>query len=96
MIQTISSFYRHSLAADPTADVRWPTRSRCSATTWKSRRALSRSLARVRRARGCERGLRAGHDPATAGENSIKYAVSATTRPVTISISARSRPGCWC
>jgi LytS/YehU family sensor histidine kinase len=27
MIQTISSFYRHSLAADPTRTCRWPTRS---------------------------------------------------------------------
>ena len=91
MIQTISSFYRHSLAADPTADV--PLADEI---------ALQRHYLAIEGVRFPER-LRVEFDvPEDVAqacvpgmilqplvENSIKYAVSATTRPVTISIRAR-------
>ncbi|WP_432787819.1 sensor histidine kinase [Novosphingobium rhizosphaerae] len=95
MIQTISSFYRHSLAADPTADV-----------TLADEIALQRHYLAIEGVRFPER-LRVEFDvpddvaqACVPGmilqplvENSIKYAVSATTRPVTISIRARMSGG---
>jgi outer membrane biosynthesis protein TonB len=93
MIQTISSFYRHSLAADPTSDV--PLADEI---------ALQRHYLEIEAVRFPDR-LRTEFDvPENLAqacvpgmilqplvENSIKYAVSATTRPVTIRISARGR-----
>jgi hypothetical protein len=68
MIQTISSFYRHSLAADPTADAAGRRDRAATPLPGDRRRALSRAAARgVRRTRRRRPGLRAGHDPATAG-----------------------------
>jgi signal transduction histidine kinase len=95
MIQTISSFYRHSLAADPTADV-----------TLADEIALQRHYLAIEGVRFPER-LRVEFDvpddvaqACVPGmilqplvENSIKYAVSATTRPVTVSIRARMSGG---
>lgn len=95
MIQTISSFYRHSLAADPTSDV--PLADEI---------ALQRHYLEIEAVRFPDR-LRTEFDvPETLAqacvpgmilqplvENSIKYAVSATTRPVTIRISAREADG---
>jgi len=95
MIQTISSFYRHSLAADPTADV--PLADEI---------ALQHHYLAIESVRFPER-LRVEFDvpddvaqACVPGmilqplvENSIKYAVSATTRPVTISIRARISGG---
>ncbi|WP_327195884.1 sensor histidine kinase [Novosphingobium capsulatum] len=95
MIQTISSFYRHSLAGDPTADV-----------TLADEIALQRHYLAIEGVRFPDR-LRVEFDvPEDVSEacvpgmilqplveNSIKYAVSATTRPVTISIRARLSAG---
>jgi LytS/YehU family sensor histidine kinase len=95
MIQTMSDFYRHSLTADPTADV--PLADEI---------ALQRHYLEIEAVRFPER-LRTRFDiPADLAcatvpgmilqplvENSIKYAVAATTRPVTISIVARSEGG---
>jgi outer membrane biosynthesis protein TonB len=95
MIQTISSFYRHSLAADPTSDV--PLADEI---------ALQRHYLEIEAVRFPDR-LRTEFDvPENLAqacvpgmilqplvENSIKYAVSATTRPVTIRISAREADG---
>jgi hypothetical protein len=95
MIQTLSGFYRQSLTADPTADV--PLADEI---------ALQRAYLEIEAVRFPER-LRCEFDipPALENacvpgmilqplvENSIKYAVSATTRPVTIRITAREAEG---
>lgn len=95
MIQSISRFYRHSLAGDPTSDmpledeialqrhyldieaVRFPERLRCEFDIPED--LLS----------ACVPGMIL--QPLV--ENSIKYAVSTTIRPVTIRISAREAGG---
>lgn len=95
MIQTISSFYRHSLANDPTADV--PLADEI---------ALQRHYLAIEAVRFPERLQTEFEVPKELEgacvpgmilqplvENSIKYAVSATRRPVTIRISAREAGG---
>lgn len=92
MIQTISSFYRHSLAGDPTADV-----------ALSDEIALQRHYLDIEAVRFPERLVcvfDVAEDVAAAAvpgmilqplvENSIKYAVSVSTRPVTIRITARA------
>ena len=92
MIQTMSSFYRNSLAGDPTADVplgdeialqrhyleieavRFPERLRCQFTV----------------PTGLENACVPGMILQPLVENSVKYAVSATSRPVTIRIDAQA------
>jgi LytS/YehU family sensor histidine kinase len=95
MIQTMSSFYRHSLAADPSAEV--PLADEI---------ALQRHYLDIEAVRFPDRlktVFRVPDDLAHAPvpgmilqplvENSIKYAVAATTRAVTITIAARSDAG---
>jgi two-component sensor histidine kinase len=95
MIQTMSSFYRHSLAADPSAEVpladeialqrhyldieavRFPDRLK---TAFAVPVDLSRALV-------------PGMILQPLVENSIKYAVAATTRAVTITIAAHVDAG---
>jgi two-component system, LytTR family, sensor kinase len=95
MIQTIATFYRRSLAGDPTGDlalaqeiklqklyleieaVRFPERLR---TVFD----VPEDLADV---------LVPGMILQPLVENSIKYAVAATTRPVTVTIAARAEAG---
>ena len=95
MIQGLSSFYRHSLAEDPTGDVdladeidlqrhylsvealRFPDRLR-------SRIELPTELAGARIP---------GMILQPLVENSVKYAVAAVTRPVTVTIAARAEFG---
>jgi len=92
MIQTMSSFYRHSLAADPGADV--PLADEI---------ALQRHYLEIEAVRFPDRLKTAFEVPdALSGalvpgmilqplvENSIKYAVAATTRAVTVRIVARA------
>ena len=95
MIQTMSNFYRHSLASDPTADM--PLADEI---------ALQRHYLEIEAVRFPER-LRTEFDvPESLAdacvpgmilqplvENSVKYAVSATASPVTIRISAREAAG---
>ncbi len=95
MIQTMSSFYRHSLAADPTAEV--PLADEI---------VLQRHYLEIEAVRFPER-LKTlfdvpgdlAHAPVPGMilqplvENSIKYAVAATTRAVTITIVARAEAG---
>jgi len=92
MIQAMSSFYRHSLAADPSADV--PLADEI---------ALQRHYLDIEAVRFPER-LKTDFDvpDAVRGalvpgmilqplvENSIKYAVAATTRAVTVRVSAHA------
>lgn len=91
MIQTISRFYRHSLATEPTADValkdefdlqklyldieavRFPTRLACVFD-------LPQDLEEARVP---------GMILQPLVENSVKYAISAVARPVTITLAAR-------
>ncbi len=95
MIQTISRFYRHSLAEDPTGDV-----------TLEDEIDLQEHYLDIESVRFPER-LRVKVDlpPELAGyevpgmilqplvENSVKYGVSALSRPVTVTISAREEYG---
>jgi len=96
MIQTLSTFYRRSLAGDPTGDV-----------ALDQEIALQRLYLEIEAVRFPER-LRTRFDiPAALAdarmpgmilqpliENSVKYAVSATTRSVTLTVSAREEYGC--
>jgi two-component sensor histidine kinase len=92
MIQTMSSFYRHSLAADPTAEV--PLADEI---------ALQRHYLEIEAVRFPDRLKTVFDVPADLAhapvpgmilqplvENSIKYAVAATTRAVTITLTARA------
>lgn len=95
MIQSISRFYRHSLAGDPTQDM-----------PLEDELALQRHYLDIEAVRFPER-LKCEFDvpddllsACVPGmilqplvENSIKYAVSTTIRPVTIRISAREAGG---
>ena len=95
MIQTISRFYRHSLADDPTGDV-----------TLEDEIDLQEHYLDIESVRFPER-LRVKVDlpPELAGclvpgmilqplvENSVKYGVSAVSRPVTVTIAAREEYG---
>lgn len=95
MIQSISRFYRHSLAGDPTTDM-----------PLEDEIALQRHYLEIEAVRFPER-LRCEFDipeelmsACVPGmilqplvENSIKYAVSTTIRPVTIRITAREAGG---
>lgn len=95
MIQSISRFYRHSLAGDPTSDM-----------PLEDEIALQRHYLEIEAVRFPER-LRCEFDvpqdlmsACVPGmilqplvENSIKYAVSTTIRPVTIRITAREGGG---
>ena len=90
MIQTISHFYRHSLADEPTGDV-----------TLKDEFDLQKLYLDIEAVRfperlRCEFDLPPGLEDAKVPgmilqplvENSVKYAVSSVTRPVTIGVSA--------
>lgn len=95
MIQAMSSFYRHSLAADPTADV-----------PLSDEIALQKDYLDIEAVRFPER-LKAVFDVPDAlsnapvpgmilqplVENAVKYAVAASTRTVTIAITAREQAG---
>ena len=95
MIQTLSTFYRRSLAGDTTADV-----------ALDQEIALQRLYLEIEAVRFPER-LRTRFDiPAALAdarmpgmilqpliENSVKYAVAATTRPVTLTVVARELNG---
>ncbi len=95
MIQTISRFYRHSLADDPTGDV-----------TLEDEIDLQEHYLDIESVRFPER-LRVKVDlpPELAGyevpgmilqplvENSVKYGVSSVSRPVTVTIAAREEYG---
>lgn len=95
MIQGLASFYRHSLAEDPTGDVELADEV-----------ALQRDYLAIEAVRFPDR-LRVAIDLPDAlaqvhvpgmilqplVENSVKYAVAAVNRPVTITISAREEYG---
>jgi two-component system LytT family sensor kinase len=95
MIQTISSFYRHSLAGDPTADVRLADEIALQ------RHYLEIEAVRFPERLVCEFDVPESLESACVPgmilqplvENSIKYGVSASTRPVTIRIAAQEAGG---
>lgn len=95
MIQTLSAFYRRSLAEDPTGDI-----------ALEAEVALQRSYLEIEAVRFPER-LRPRFDLPEAletacvpglilqplVENSVRYAVASTARPVTVAIAAREEAG---
>ena len=95
MIQTLSAFYRRSLAEDPTGDI-----------ALEAEVALQRSYLEIEAVRFPER-LRTRFDlPAALEqacvpgmilqplvENSVRYAVAVTASPVTVTIAAREEQG---
>ena len=95
MIQTLSAFYRRSLAEDPTGDI-----------ALEAEVALQRSYLEIEVVRFPER-LRTRFDLPEAletacvpglilqplVENSVRYAVASTARPVTVAIAAREEAG---
>ncbi|MFY7743788.1 MAG: sensor histidine kinase [Erythrobacter sp.] len=91
MIQTISRFYRHSLANEPTADVS------LSDEFDLQRLYLDIEAVRFPERLVCVFDLPAGLEDARVPgmilqplvENSVKYAISAVARPVTITLAAR-------
>lgn len=95
MIQTISSFYRHSLAGDPTSDV--PLADEIAL----QRHYLEIEAVRFPERLACEFDVPESLENACVPgmilqplvENSIKYGVSASTRPVTIRIAAQEAGG---
>lgn len=95
MIQTISRFYRHSLATDPTADV-----------ALRDEFDLQRLYLEIEAVRFPNRLVCVFDLPAELEEarvpgmilqplveNSVKYAISALARPVTITLAARAEQG---
>jgi len=91
MIQTISRFYRHSLANEPTADV-------CLKDEFDLQRLyLDIEAVRFPKRLVCVFDLPADLEDARVPgmilqplvENSVKYAISAVARPVTITLAAR-------
>ncbi|OYU36503.1 histidine kinase [Novosphingobium sp. PASSN1] len=95
MIQTISSFYRHSLAGDPSADVRLADEIALQ------RHYLEIEAVRFPERLACEFDVPESLESACVPgmilqplvENSIKYGVSASTRPVTLRIAAQEAGG---
>jgi len=95
MIQTLSAFYRRSLAEDPTGDI-----------SLEAEVALQRSYLEIEAVRFPER-LKTRFDLPEAleqacvpglilqplVENSVRYAVASTARPVTVAIAARAEAG---
>ncbi len=95
MIQTLSAFYRRSLAEDPTGDI-----------ALEAEVALQRSYLEIEAVRFPERlrtrfNLPAALEQACVPglilqplvENSVRYAVALTARPVTVTIAAREEAG---
>ena len=95
MIQTLSAFYRRSLAEDPTGDI-----------ALEAEVALQRAYLEIETVRFPERLVTRFDLPAALEharvpglilqplvENAVRYAVAPTARPVTVSISAREDAG---
>ena len=95
MIQTIANFYRQSLTADPTADVPLAEEIALQRAYLdiEAVRFPDRLRVEFQIPRELERACVPGMILQPLVENSIKYAVSATTRPVTIRIAARAADG---
>ncbi|NVE95379.1 sensor histidine kinase [Altererythrobacter lutimaris] len=91
MIQTISSFYRHSLAAEPTADVPLDQEFDLQRhyLTIEGVRFPDRLKTKFDLPRELEDARVPGMILQPLIENSVKYAVSAVNRPITITVSAR-------
>ena len=95
MIQTISTFYRRSLAGDPTADV--PLAEEIRLQRLYLEIEAVRFPDRLRTAfeipPELERACVPGMILQPLVENSVKYAVAALSRPVTVTLAAREEHG---
>ena len=91
MIQTISRFYRHSLAEDPTSDVALEQEFDLQKLYLdiEAVRFPERLVPRFDLPRSLEDARVPGMILQPLVENSVKYAVSAVSRPVTVTIAAR-------
>ena len=91
MIQTMSRFYRHSLAEDPTSDV--PLEEEFDLQKLyldiEAVRFPERLVSRFELPADLEQARVPGMILQPLIENSVKYAVSAVNRPVTVTIAAR-------
>ena len=95
MIQGLSSFYRHSLAEDPTGDVDLIEEVELQRhyLSVEALRFPDRLHVRIAIPAELEEARIPGMILQPLVENSVKYAVAAVSRPVTIEISARSEYG---
>ncbi|OBX20112.1 histidine kinase [Erythrobacter sp. QSSC1-22B] len=95
MIQTLSAFYRHSLADDPTADL--PLADEFDLQRHYLEIETTRFPDRLRTRLELPDDLSGYRVPGMIlqplVENSVKYGVSASRRPVTVTISAREEYG---
>lgn len=95
MIQTLSAFYRHSLADDPTAEL--PLADEFDLQRHYLEIETTRFPDRLRTSLDLPDDLRGYRVPGMIlqplVENSVKYGVSASRKPVTITISAREEYG---
>lgn len=96
MIQTLSTFYRRSLAEDPTGDVRLAQELEqqqlyleLEAVRFPDRLTFEFVIAD-----GVESVLVPGMILQPLVENAVRYGVAATKRPVTVTIAARAESGC--
>jgi signal transduction histidine kinase len=95
MIQTISTFYRRSLAGDPTADVPLEEEIRLQRLYLEIEAVRFPSRLRVVWAipEALEQACVPGMILQPLVENSVKYGVAPVARPVTITLSAREEHG---
>lgn len=95
MIQTLSGFYRRSLAGDPTADVALEEEVSLQQLYLEIEavRFPERLITRIEVPDALLGALVPGMILQPLVENAVKYGVSATSRPVTISVTAREEFG---
>ena len=95
MIQTISTFYRRSLAGDPTADVPLAEEIRLQRLYLEIEtvRFPERLKTRFEISEDLEAACVPGMILQPLVENSVKHAVAALSRPVTITLAAREEHG---
>ena len=95
MIQAVSNFYRHSLAEEPTEDVALEDEIALQRDylAIEEVRFPKRLLAAIDLPEELERARVPGMILQPLVENSVKYGVSASSRPVTITIAAREEYG---
>jgi two-component sensor histidine kinase len=95
MIQTLSTFYRHTLSGDPTSDLRLAEEIELQELYFaiEAVRFPNRLLTKIDIDDEVAGAMVPGMILQPLVENSVKYAVAVTQRPVTIAIEARREGG---